>query len=163
MAIGTAIPVAMAMAMLAFGCGGSNEEGGTASLEKAEYVKQVNAACQGERQGLRERVAEFERNRGDRRPEPYGDAVHFVLLPTIEEEVRRAEEVDPPPGDQERLDALFFAQRVTIDNVAVIPRVPSLRAAERRFAEAGRKLRAYGLWACAHGVEPPGRAAIAEP
>lgn len=148
------IAVGVLVATLAACGGGDGEDGGPDSvvaIGRAEFVKQANAACRSQRDGLMKRVADFERRRGGKRPEPYGDVVHFVLLPTIEEEVRRAEEIDPPPEEEERVDAMFFAQRVAVDKVAVMPRVPSLKAAERHFAEAGGMLRAYGLTACAHG------------
>jgi hypothetical protein len=151
---GFLLAVAMAIAMVAVGCGGDSDDAAdNAPPSKAEFVKQANAVCERERAGLMERVAEFERRRAGRRPEPGADVVHFVYLPTIEAQIFRIEELDVPRGEQTRIDTLLDAERFALDAVAVMPRVPSIAVAERNFAEADKQLRAYGLSSCANGNE----------
>jgi hypothetical protein len=145
------LPIAIATsALMAIGGCGSNGDAksGTTSLSKAEFVQLANAACRREKVGLAQRVAEFERLRNGMRPAPYGDMVHRILLPTIEEEVSKIRELTPPHGEEERVDWMLFAQQSAIDNVAVRRSVPSIAAAARHFAGAGRLLRGYGLSDC---------------
>jgi hypothetical protein len=112
---------------------------------KAEFVRQANAVCRETRAGLADEIADFERHRA-----PNGaDAVHFVLLPTMEEEISGVEELDIPPSAERRVNWLLFRQKSTLDNLAIMSHV-SVEAAKRRFAGPGRQLTAYGLSACAY-------------
>jgi hypothetical protein len=155
---------ALAIAAVMAGCGSDSDEGSTsqtradgtsvtqsedvpAPLGKAEFVARVNAACREEQAGLTKRVAEFERRQSGP-PEPGADAVHFVFLPTMEAQVWRIEELGVPRGETGRIDAMLDAERFAVDAVAVTPRVPSVAAAARHFANADRLFRAYGLSSC---------------
>jgi hypothetical protein len=150
------IGITAAIATVVFGCGADNGGGKTAtSPSKAEFIRQANSACARERSGLKERLSAFERFRAGEKPEPYADAVHFVLLPTIEEEIARVEELDPPGGEEERVDTILFAQKSTLDSLAVKQRVASISFAEKAFAAPARMLRAYGLASCAYGNASP--------
>jgi hypothetical protein len=75
------------------------------------------------------------------------------LLPAIEEQIRRVSELDFPRGEASRIDALLDNQQVVLDSVAVMPDMPTLSIAERRFAKTGQEMRSYGLAACAFGGE----------
>jgi hypothetical protein len=149
--------VATAVAVLAAGCGGGSDASGASSLSKAEFIKQANAGCKKERAGLMERIADFERRRAGKKPREYADAVHFVFLPTIEAEVWEIGKLDAPPSEEKPVYELLSDDRTAIDAVAVIPRVPSIKAAERHFTAVGKMFRASGLPACAHGLDQPRR------
>lgn len=143
------LTLATAIALVG-GCGGGGEDdAGPTKPTKAEFIKQANAACEEERAGLMKRVADFERNRSGGRPEPGADMVHFVYLPTMEAQVFRIEELGVPRGESIRIDMMLDASRFAIDAVAVKPRVPSMEAAERHFAEADKLFLEYGLDSCA--------------
>jgi hypothetical protein len=151
------LPAAL-LAVVLIGCGGGDGDDGASGatakgspLTRAEFVRQANAACAKERAGLRQRVAQFERRRAGRPPTPGADMVHFIFLPTIERQIFRMEELDLPPSEVPRVDALLDAQRFGVDAVAVIPRVPSIAAAAKHFHKADRLLHAYGLDSCVIG------------
>lgn len=152
----SAIAISILLAVgVAEGCGGEDEDAtagrestATVSLSKAKFIEQANAACAKERAGLGQRIAEFERRRAGRKPLAGADMVHFVYLPTMETQIWRLEKLGAPPGQDERIFAMLDASRSAVDAIAVVPRVPSLAVAERRFAKADRLFKAYGLDAC---------------
>lgn len=150
------LAVAASAALVVAGCGGGDEASSASTLSKAEFVKRANAVCRKERAGLAGRIAEFEQRRGGKKPRPYADAVHFVVLPTIESEIWKIESIGTPVGEKERIRVLLAAERSALDSVAVKPRVPSIEAARQPFDRSGRMFRAYGLSSCANG-DPPRR------
>ncbi len=154
------------MAMVATGCGGSGDDSNASSapstsgvetirklttISKAEFVKQGNAACRKVRSELPKQIADFERSRAGKKPRTYADAAHFVLIPAYEAEVWGVEKLGAPPGDEERIDKMLAAERTAIGSIAVMPRVPSIKGAERHFTDAEKQFRAYGLTDCTKG------------
>jgi hypothetical protein len=139
------------------GCGGEDDGGATAAGGgKAEFISKANAACAKESSSLMGRARTFEKRRAeaDVPPEPYVDAVHFVFLPIVEEQINRIEELKLPAGEARRIDDMLDTNRSAIDIVATMPKVPSIAAARRHFADAEKLFLAFGLSACANG---PGR------
>ncbi|HET8863446.1 MAG TPA: hypothetical protein VFM94_09375 [Solirubrobacterales bacterium] len=145
------VTLVVAVATISAGCGDESSTSTPDAVTKAEFIAKANAACEKERDGLEKRVRDFERQLAARnaRPLPYADMVHFVLLPTIEGEIRRIYQLDLPPADEEQIDAMLSTKKFALDQVAVIPRVPSRKVAERHFVEADKLFRAYGLTSCA--------------
>lgn len=154
--------MAIAAAAAIIGCGGgggtrvSSSTGTSASsvLSRAEFVKLANAACAKERKGVGQRVRRFLGwRRGDGTPKEvlYADVAHFVVLTTIEAEMVRISELQPPPKDEERIAHMLYTEEREIDEVALKKRLPSIKATERYFVEAGPLFRAYGLTGCANG------------
>lgn len=147
-----------AIAVAAIGCGGENGKTSTADRpSKPAYLKRANAACKQARTGLDEEVSEFlERQRGKKPPRVlYADLAHLVLLPTIENEMEAVRAIRVPSEEEGReVDRLLFAEEMVLNEIAVSTEVePSRAAIERRFAESGRMLSAYGLPACANGLD----------
>lgn len=152
-----ALASVLAVGAMAAGC----EDGGGDSPKaiwtgRAEFVMRANALCRKNRVSTKRKIAAFERHRAGRKPQPDVDAVHFIFLPAVEDEVRWMEELrqelDAPPFASKQIEELTYTQRSAINVVAVMPLVPSITAAERRFAAAGKSYRAYGLAACAYGT-----------
>jgi hypothetical protein len=155
------LAAALALAATMAACGDSDETAGASPLSKAEFVKRTNAACKRERAGLKKRVSFFlEQPAQDGKPAQVlnADLAHFVLLPTIEAEIVRIEELWEEPGvpsnDDKRIDLMLDAERQAIDDVATTSRIASIKAVELPFARAGRLFRAYGLSSCANGPQP---------
>jgi hypothetical protein len=146
--------VAVSLAVLPTSCGGTEENASTppSSVGKAEFVKRANAVCEQQRAGLMKEVSSYENLHSDDKVGSFVDAVHWVFLPAIDEEIAKLEELEAPPRDEKRIDAMLYAQKAALDSVAVLPAVASVAAAERRFAKSGRQLHAYGLSACALGL-----------
>lgn len=151
-----AVTLVILLVAAATGCGegGGSVDGEEGSAPtKEQFVGRANAICEQEREELPERVADFEQARGGEPPEPYGDMVHFVFLPTIEDELSKIERIELPARDRQRIDTAIFAQQSAIDNVANTPRA-SLRDVKRHFARPAGMLREVGLTSCIVGENP---------
>lgn len=148
---------AIAIAAPVVGCGGGSDDAGDASAAdpslptKEEFVKQASAACKKERVGEGERISTYlAQHRSESRAERYEGLAHFVLLPTIEAQLFRLEELSPPAGEAERIDAMLDAEVFATDRVATAKRIVSKAAVYREFAEVSKQFQAYGLPACAN-------------
>jgi hypothetical protein len=147
----------LALSTLSSACG---DDGGEADfvpatappVTKAEFVKRANAICKKQRAGLMREVSSYERSHISDKPSSYIDAVHWVFLPAIDEEIMQLEELEKPPKDEKRIEKMIYAQKAALDSVAVIPEVASVRVAERSFLKPGRQLRVYGLSSCTLGL-----------
>lgn len=148
----SALPFAAACVALALGgCGGNSGAAGAAPMTKAEFVRRANAGCRKARVGLEQRVKGFERLKADEEPEPYADAVHFVLLPTIEAELRAIRKVPPPAGEKRRIHVIVYLEQRVIDELAVSPHVSSVPLARQHFIKSTGVFHAYGLDDCVNG------------
>jgi hypothetical protein len=148
------------LATTAGACGEGDDEAADAGspITKSEFIRMASRACKDEREGLKKRAAELARQYGSK-PRPYYDVVHTAYLPTIEVEIDAIEELEIPPGQEKKIEAILDIDRRGVDSVAVIPRVRSIDVAEREFAAANKLFRAYGLTAC--GPELAGQAVAA--
>jgi len=157
----------LALAIGAWGCGGESEETSTTAVSPAKtaFIAKAGAACKRERIGLAEETASFLREHGDLPPEElYAELAHRVLVPVVELEVFRIEQMvigdEVPPGDAEQVDKLLDFDRLAIDAAAVRQQFPSIEAVYATFSQAGKLFHAYGLPECANG---PARAESVSP
>lgn len=140
------------------GCGGDDGNGTTSQLNKAEFLKQANAACRKEKAALGEEVATFLKQRGSgEKPGPamYQDLTSLVLLPEIERETYRIGALRTTLEVENRTRKILAAQQIALDKVVNASRLPSIAAVYRGFEGSGDMLRAYGLPSCANGPRPP--------
>lgn len=145
------------------GCGDAGTEAGEESSAptREAFVAQGNAACQRERRNLVAEATELLEGQSESKPRPevVGDLTRFVLMPTVERQVTRIEELirdpGPPRGDRERVEAMRLEQQRAVDTVATTERVGSVEAVYREFGKAGRLYRSYGMAACANDPRAP--------
>jgi glutaminyl-peptide cyclotransferase len=155
------LALAIAVGAIAVGCAGESEKTSSAAPpSKAEFIERANAACARERAGVGERVSAYLRQlRSEGKPSEvrYADLAHFVLLPTIEAEIVRINELKVPHGDEKRVEEMVYAERVAIDEVATTTKVASIEVVENHFIKSGKLFRAYGLSSCANGPQEKGK------
>lgn len=151
----TLVTIALTIAF-ATGCGGSGggpTEAGSPS--KAEFVKQANAACQKEREGLVDRIGAYLKKHGSEgKPANvlYADMARKVMLPTIEAETKAVETLDAPSGEQKPIEAILVAQHAAIGEVAALRKVASIEVVEDHFNKPSDLMRAYGIRDCANSA-----------
>jgi hypothetical protein len=163
----TLLAVATTIAVfLAGGCGGTDSSSSTSSsteasaVTKAEFLAKANAACKEAGAGLAGRISFYRRRAAGRPPERLNaDLAHYVLLPTIEAEMEAIRAFILPPAEQDRVNEILYAEEQAYNAVFFTKKLASLAAAERRFTESGKLLSAYGLTACANGLEPNNKGA----
>jgi hypothetical protein len=142
--------------MIVGGCGGSD----ASSPSRAEFVKQANTACEKLRHGSLHRITVYLRKHGSEgKPAPvvYAGMVKAVVLPTIRAETKAIDALEPPSGDEKRIEAFLVDQRAALAEVASVKRVASLEEVEDHFNKASDQMRIYGLIACANSPEPVDR------
>jgi hypothetical protein len=156
------IPVSLLVAATALvaGCGGGGNDDATAApIGRAEFIKQASAICAKDRARLPSEVKAYLRYPSSKRkPAPVlnADIAHSILLPEIEEEIRKIEELGFPPGDKKRIGKMFSKARIAIDKGATTKRMQSRNSFRKYFGEeADGRYRNYGLEACTNGPGSP--------
>ncbi len=152
------VPVAVLALALLCGCGGGAASSTTSPPSRAEFLERANAGCLRARQGLAQRVKEFQAREGGRWPREVLNAelAHKVLLPTVEEEMEAVRALRAPPGEEERISRILFVEESALTAVVFMTRVASVAAVWHEFAESARALREYGLPECANGPREHG-------
>jgi hypothetical protein len=165
------LALAISSALLAAGCGGDENEaprggdssevsgvargGGEevlrgASLSKPEFIKEAAKACKEARKGLHGQASRFLASQDPSKPRPvmYADLAHLVLLPGIERELEAIRVLGVPPSEEKRIDEILSEGEFTINTVVYEPRIASIHAIYRQFADVHGMFSAYGLPDC---------------
>lgn len=143
-----ALLMVAAAAMIAAGCGG----GGDDHLDKAEFVKQAQAACVAKKGNLLAKVGAYtERNRrpGESPGKLRTRVFEAVQLPIIEAELAAVRELGVPEGSGAGLAAFLEAEQRAID-AAPAGDERSRTEMKRRFDVAAKLARDYGIPGCAN-------------
>jgi hypothetical protein len=145
--------LAIVVAAVGVGCGSGGDDEATASQALAwpQFVKQANAICSKQRVGLSKRAAAWlahDRAHGFPHDILLWRLAHYVLLPTIENEMLKVLSLDPPSVDKAGVDAALSAESVAIDKVSTASELASMTAFHNYFAESAAELRADELTAC---------------
>jgi hypothetical protein len=141
-AIGSIVGLAVLVALLAAGCGGGSEE----TVTKSDFVRQGNAVC-GKWQQARGNA--FQEVNSKFKPpitqakrekailyvlEPYGDAIQGL------------QELDPPAGEEEKVEAMIKAMEEAFDQAQANP--GSLISSTAAFNKSNQLVEDYGLKEC---------------
>lgn len=148
----TGLIVAVAAAVLAWGCGG-----GSSQLSKAEFVKQANAACSKERAPAVEEATNYMQQHGSEgKPVPvvFANMVKTVMLPVYEAELEALAALDGPAAQEKSIAKFTQLERAEMKEVESLSRVASFEAVEAHFIPSAKIARANGLTNCANGPEP---------
>ncbi len=148
--------LAVSISLIAAGCGGGNEKDPSEPLTKAEFVAHGNAICAKEKAGLAAKVASFLGKQTHSKPREVlnAEVAHYILLPSIENEIWKMENLGAPAGDKEHLSVMFNTEWYAIDHTAVKKLVASIASVYQPFAASAKLFRSYGLAACANGPKP---------
>jgi hypothetical protein len=146
------------LALLAAGCGGGGEGGGTAdggpvvkagSLSKAEFIKRGDAICaKAGAQLLAETKSYLEKNGIDAAHPPSDELqvelVEQVLLPTFRAQIEDLAALGALPGDVEGVQAILDAISEAADEVEANPNID----AADPFGEANAMAKDFGFRSC---------------
>jgi hypothetical protein len=131
------------------GCG-DDDGGDTASddaalIAKADFIQAANAACEQRNQQMQAKLKRlYAKAAGKPRDEAAREIIEEVIAPGFEAEAKDLRALEPPPGEEEEVDAVITA-------------IEEMVARTRRDLAAGRKYpyrktenvaAAYGLPAC---------------
>jgi hypothetical protein len=149
---------------LVLGCGGDDDTEPaasateqisleTSSLDRNEFLKRAIAICRREKAG---RVAEV----GDHMRELAAKGlpadirnvrtVEAVMKPIVEAQIAGISQLGAPAGDEAELEAALSAQQEALDEVTQEDRI-AVKEMYDHFADATRRLSAYGLAPCQFG------------
>jgi hypothetical protein len=144
----------LAIALLAAGCGGGDEETeSTASLTKAQFIKQADGICKAGEEEIEVKFESFakEHKLSDKTPPSHKEseeAANTILIPAIAGEVKEIRGLGAPSGESEQVDELLSSVEAALDGARKDPVKFIESEGEGEFAKANRMAREYGLKVC---------------
>jgi hypothetical protein len=143
----------LAIALIAAGCGGGNDTTTTASLTKAEFLKQGNQICD---EGNKEINAGFEeflkKNNLSHRQKPTQaqreEVAETVILPGVAKQVEGVKALGAPSGEEEKVDAIIEGAEEAIEEAEEDPAAFVNEEGGDPFKEVDKLTSEYGLTSC---------------
>ena len=136
---------ALAAALFMLGCGGDS-----ASITKAEFTKQAEAACKKNEEALQKDFQAFVKKHSNV-TEPteadYAELVGDVFVGNIEAEMKELRAIEIPSGDEKQVEALLDAREESLKKAEAEPE-EAITKSENVFGKASKLAKAYGLEAC---------------
>ena len=140
-----------AISMIAAGCGDSDDSTDSSGLTKAEFLKQGNAICAKGNKEIEKGFEEFEAENGLENKQPskaqLTEAIETVVLPAISEQVEGIEGLEPPSGEEAKVEALTDAAAEGVEKGEEDPAALTTEKADP-FAKANKLANEYGLVKC---------------
>lgn len=104
---GTVVIVIGVLALAAIGAGCGDDESSADAPTKAEFIEQGDAACQeANDEGQKALVAflkKYDQKPGKAQQE---EAVETIIVPLVDAQIEALDELDPPDGDEDQVDAI---------------------------------------------------------
>ncbi len=147
-----------ALALVAVGCGSSDDSTtddgtseSTASLTKAEFIKQGNAICAEGNKELDSGFEEFsEENDIADNEEPSDElleeAAETILVPGVSEQLEELRELGTPEDDNGEADAILTGAEEALEEIEDDPSLAF--GSNTGFTQVNKESRAYGLTVC---------------
>lgn len=140
----------VALAAIVAGCGGDDSDT-SASLTKAQFVKQADAIC---KKGNDKIEAEFEsfvkENELGENEAPskalQEEAIAEIVAPSVQEQVEEIDALGAPEGDEEQIEEMLTAFEEGAEELEENP--SSLNEGENPIAKGSKLARDYGLVTC---------------
>ncbi len=135
---------------------GASEEpksAGSGTTDKRTFIREASAACRSERAKLTRQLNTYFKGhelKGKSEAEVFSDLIGDVRIPSMEAENRRLSELEPPAGDSAEIESILAEQRHAIEMAKKLATIESQEELEALFTNVDRRLRAYGLGACAN-------------
>lgn len=142
------------LTVAAAGCGGSNDEGQTTSLTKAQFIKQANAICLQTKERSVTAFREYSQTHAVPSSGPglaakAADLIENIFIPIYDEQIEKIGALEAPSGDEEKVDAILAAMREGIEGARREP-LPFIRESAA-LNHASQLAVAYGLPECSNG------------
>ncbi|HET9162398.1 MAG TPA: hypothetical protein VFN89_02990 [Solirubrobacterales bacterium] len=143
----------LAAALLVAGCGSSDDNGTTASLSKAQFVKQGNAICRKGNAQIESEFEEFaEEHHLGKHEKPskkvLAEATETVLIPAITTQIEGLRALGAPEGDEGEIDEILSGAEEALEEAEEDP-AAFTEGEPTKFKQVNKKARAYGLTVCA--------------
>jgi hypothetical protein len=140
---------ALMAAFFIAGCGDSDDDTTTASISKAEFLKQGNAICKTIEGELDDEFGEFAEEKGideDERPTDaqLEEAAEDFVLPQINRQIDELRALGAPEGEETPVNTLLDNAEAEVEKIEDDPGL----LAEDSFAQVNKESRALGLMAC---------------
>jgi hypothetical protein len=135
-------------AMTAVGCGG----GGDNAPTKAAFVKQADGICKKNNKALDQQAHAFFKEEGiGSNEEPTKEQslkfANEILIPNVEKQVDGVDELTPPKGDEDKVQAVTDSANEAIDKAKQDPTSLFSNKTDP-FAKANKLATDYGLKVC---------------
>lgn len=145
------VSMAIVTAAIAVGCGGGDDttDSSTATLSKAEFIKQADAICaDADRQG-QEEAEEFAKENDFSLEQPTDEqleeAISAILVPSLNQQAEEISALGAPEGDEEQIEAIT----TSLEDVAgEIEDDPGIVINGDSLSEPGELAEDYGLRVC---------------
>jgi hypothetical protein len=143
------IGAVMAFAAVAAGCGSSDSTtDSTASLSKAEFVKQGNAICAAGNKEINEGFEElsFDEKKGPTEAQ-IEEVAEDTLIPSVSKQIDEVRALGAPSGEEEQVETFLDNAESALEEVEEDP--SSIAGNKDPFAEVNKEANAIGLVKCA--------------
>ncbi len=152
MRIAALLTAALAFAAVAAGCGGNDDSDNTASLTKAQFLKQGNAICAAGNKEIEEEFEAFnEDGHLDENQEPSDaeaeEIANTILIPSVSKQIDELRELGAPEGEEEKVDEILDAAEEALEEVEDDPE-SVVTEGNGPFTDVNKMTREYGLTTC---------------
>jgi hypothetical protein len=140
---------AVGAALIVAGCG-SGGDSNTASITKAQFVKQADAACKkGEEQIQADFKAYIEGHKNLTNPteDDFAEVVDTVLAPNVEQEVGEIRALGMPSGDEAKIEAILDSVEEGREEAEADPK-NAIQTTPASLEKANKLAKEYGLKVC---------------
>jgi hypothetical protein len=150
-----------AIALIAAGCGSdSSTTDSTATLTKAEFLKQGNAICAAGNKEINAGFEKFfEENEFSKKNQPtqadFQEGAEEVVIPSVRKQIDELEELEAPEGEEEKYEALFENAEAQLEKAEENPKLLTDENNDL-FAGVNKEAKALGLGSCAEEEEEEG-------
>jgi hypothetical protein len=135
------------------GCGSSSDTTGTtASLSKAEFLKQGNAICAAGNKELSEGFESFAKENNLKHNKPseaqFEELAETVLIPSVSAQISEVRELGTPEGDEGEIDEFLTNAEEALEELEEEPSLAGAEGPEEPFFNVNKEASAIGLTAC---------------
>jgi ABC-type lipoprotein release transport system permease subunit len=132
----------LALAVIGAGCGSSDDDSGTSSLTKSEWIAKADAICQ---QGNQEIEQAAQQQFGNQKPTA-ADVQQFATgtaLPNTQTQINKIRALGAPSGDEDQVNKILDTVQADIDKAKSAGDIE-----ESTFADGNALAKQYGLKVC---------------
>jgi hypothetical protein len=145
----------MVVALVAAGCGSSNNDNSTTTaLTKAEFLKKGNAICKKGNQQINQVANQtFTKKKYPNGPPPKSVQTKFAtdtVIPTVQSQIDQIKALGAPKGDEAQVTAIVTSAQGALDQAKKDPSV-LLSNGPGPFEQTNKLSKSYGLTVCGGG------------
>lgn len=143
---------ALVGALLIAGCGSSNDNETTASLTKAQFLKQGNAICKAGNEEINEGFESFskEHNLSHKKPSEaqFEELAETVLVPSVSRQIKEVRALGAPEGEEGEVDEFITNAEDALKELEEEPSLIAAEGEEEPFFSVNKEAAKIGLTAC---------------